>query len=147
MLECLVLGDSIAVGTAQHRPECVALAAQSLTSAAWNRRFAGVRLEARTAVISLGTNDSSGVESEAELRVLRERLVADRVFWIVPTAGNSVRAVAKLAVQHGDSLVLVRHFAPDLVHPRGDGYRRLAELTRKPVHRGVRIVDERIPSR
>ncbi len=144
MLECLVLGDSIAVGTAVYRQECVALAVEGITSRAWSDRFAHVQLRARTAVISLGTNDAAAVDSEAHLRAVRARVQAQRVHWILPAQQAAARAVARLAIEHGDVIVLVRHQGKDGIHPSRSGYARLATLTRVSVGPGVQIIDERL---
>ena len=40
MLECLIVGDSIAVGTAMARPECVSLSKGGINSSQWNRQNA-----------------------------------------------------------------------------------------------------------
>ncbi len=144
MLECLVLGDSIAVGTALHRQECVALAIEGINSRAWNERFAQIQLRARAAVIALGTNDAVAVDSESHLRAVRERVQAQRVHWILPAQPAAARAVFRLAVEHGDAIVLVRHQGSDGIHPSRAGYARLATLTRVSAGPGAQIVDERL---
>ena len=44
MLDCLILGDSIAVGTHQFMPECRAYATGGLNSHQWNHRYLGNKL-------------------------------------------------------------------------------------------------------
>ncbi len=39
MIECLILGDSIAVGTAQARPECVAYATSGINTTQFNKKY------------------------------------------------------------------------------------------------------------
>ncbi len=39
MIECLILGDSIAVGTAQARPECVAYVKSGINSYGTQKQF------------------------------------------------------------------------------------------------------------
>jgi hypothetical protein len=56
LLECLVLGDSIAVGLGQARPECAVVAVSGITSERYVLTL-HARPRARTVVISLGVND------------------------------------------------------------------------------------------
>ncbi len=93
MLECLVLGDSIAVGTALHRQECVALAIEGLNSRAWNERFAQIQLRARAAVLSLGTNDAVAFTgSSLRSRPRRARWFALRSSTGTPSSSCATRA-------------------------------------------------------
>ncbi len=39
MIECLILGDSIAVGTAQARPECVSYATSGINTTQFNKKY------------------------------------------------------------------------------------------------------------
>jgi len=57
MLECLILGDSIAVGVAQFRPECVAYAKGGINSRQWVNSYITKNRSANTVIISLGSND------------------------------------------------------------------------------------------
>ena len=86
MLECLIVGDSIAVGTAMYRPECVSYSRGGWNSWQWNRDYLPVASSkpTKTLIISLGANDHQGVKTEAELRKMREAIVATQVFWISP---------------------------------------------------------------
>ena len=70
MLECLIIGDSIAVGTAQARPECVSYARGGWNSQQWNRDYLAKasKSPAKTVIISLGANDHAGVRSIWELQ-------------------------------------------------------------------------------
>ena len=84
MLDCLILGDSIAVGTHQQRPECVAYAKGGWNTWQWNRDYLKNNLSAKTVIISLGSNDHSGVKTKAELQRIREKVGVAKVFWILP---------------------------------------------------------------
>ena len=46
MLECLILGDSIAVGTANYRKECASYSVGGYNTWQWNRKFANHPLTA-----------------------------------------------------------------------------------------------------
>ena len=67
MLECLILGDSIAVGTANVRTECVSYSVGGLNTWQWNKRFANKELMANSVIISLGTNDHDRIHTFREL--------------------------------------------------------------------------------
>ena len=87
MLECLILGDSIAVGTHQTRPECVSYAKGGITSQRFNRIYTQ-KFNSDTVIISLGSNDHSFIHTKDELIKLRQRIRAKKVYWILP-AGNA----------------------------------------------------------
>jgi hypothetical protein len=131
VLYCLVLGDSIAVGVAQARPECSVVAVSGINSERFVRTLLGART-ARVAVISLGVNDSEGMDTVANLRRLREQVTAWTVYWLLPGANlharEAVRAVARL---YRDRLIDVAPLAgADKVHPDRAGYAVLAAQTR-----------------
>lgn len=137
MIECLILGDSIAVGTAIARPECVSFSRGGWNSRQWNRDylFAASTKPARTVIISLGANDHPGIKTEQELRIMRQSIQAERVFWISPGAERKPvpqAAIEKIAREYGD-IILDRpknHMSADGIHPTGTGYRELAQQTR-----------------
>jgi len=137
MIDCLIIGDSIAVGTAMARPECVSYSKGGWNSWQWNKDY----LEkvkgnpAKTVIISLGANDHKGVKTEQELRKMREAITAHKVFWIDPGKDRKPiphDAIMRIAQECGDT-VLPRpkgHMSADGVHPTGRGYKQLAESTR-----------------
>ena len=132
MLECLIVGDSIAVGTHQARPECVAYAKVGINSYQWlNKNIGKAPLTAKTVIISLGSNDHKHVKTENELRSLRELTKADRVFWILPAIKPDIQEIVrKIAAQHGDTVLPITRLEKDGVHPRRAGYKELGEKTR-----------------
>ena len=132
MLECLIVGDSIAVGTHQARPECVAYAKIGINSYQWlNKNIGKAPLTAKTVIISLGSNDHKHVKTENELRSLRELTKADRVFWILPAIKPDIQEIVrKIAAQHGDTVLPITRLEKDGVHPSRAGYKELGEKTR-----------------
>jgi lysophospholipase L1-like esterase len=131
MLECLIVGDSIAVGTAHFRPECVALAKSGINSHDWNKKNAGNGIAARTVIISLGSNDTTHVRTIWELTQLRERVEADKVFWILPANKKDVREFVELVARDfGDTVLPIKSLSKDGVHPTYTGYRELATKTK-----------------
>lgn len=131
MLECLILGDSLGVGLHRVRPQCALYAHVGINSKQYNRRWGG-EFFSDVVIISLGSNDHRGINTTAELKRLRDRVVAKtRVVWIMP-AGNVEReryqtirsAVYSIAEQHGDMVVDAhpQYMAKDGIHPTRTGY-------------------------
>ncbi len=135
MLPCLLIGDSIAVGVAQQRPECAVIAKVGISTRDWNRRYLQVLPQAQTTVISLGVNDGPQAPTAAELRELRMRITG-RVVWILPSTEKQPAArwaALWYARYYGDQVVELPadRMAPDGIHPTGTGYRILAGQTRQ----------------
>jgi hypothetical protein len=137
MIDCMVIGDSIAVGTAMYRPECVSYSRGGWNSWQWNRDYLGIASSKnyKTVIVSLGANDHKGVKTEEELRKMRAGVKADRVFWISPGRERKPvpqDAIERIAKEYND-VVLPRpadHMSADGIHPTGRGYKILAEQTK-----------------
>jgi lysophospholipase L1-like esterase len=139
MLECLILGDSIAVGVHQVRTECTAYAKGGWNTWQWNRDYLKKDLTAETVIISLGSNDHQHVHTEAELLKMREKVKGKRVFWILP-AGNLKASkvninylqltVKEIAAKYGDVVLPITRLQKDGIHPSWAGYKELAEQTK-----------------
>lgn len=130
MIECLIIGDSIAVGTAMHKPECVTIAKVGITSHGWNDRFNVREIEAGVVVISLGSNDINPERTAIELSNLRRDIrLAKRVYWIVPAVDKPeiVEIVKNIARVYGDDLLTIPNVSRDKIHPTKKGYKKLAE--------------------
>lgn len=131
MLECLIIGDSIAVGTAQHRPECAVIARVGITSKAWVDKHITKDLRADTVVISLGSNDSKNMATLKELFTVREVVRAKQVVWIVPAIKpEKQEAVEIVADKFEDKIIRITELAKDGVHPTANGYKVLANKTK-----------------
>jgi lysophospholipase L1-like esterase len=132
MLECLIVGDSIAVGTATARPECVAYAKGGINSYQWlNKNIDKMPLTAKTVIISLGSNDHKYVKTESELEAIRELTKADRVYWILPAIKPDIQEIVrKVAAKNGDTVLPITSLQKDGVHPSWAGYKQLGEQTR-----------------
>ena len=137
MLDCMIIGDSIAVGIAMARKECVSYAKGGWNSWQWNKDYlskAAVHTP-RTVIISLGANDHKGVRTEPELRKMREAIKGERVFWIDPGQDRKPvphDAMTRIAKEYGDTILPrpKNHMSTDGVHPTGRGYKELAEKTK-----------------
>lgn len=135
MLECLVIGDSIAVGISQHRADCALYGKVGINSADWNRKWSGTDLSAGTAIISLGTNDLSVYSLGTHLRAIRARIHAGRVFWVMPNFNHTNLQLAQqtirdIAAERHDRIIQTQKLSPDHIHPSRDGYRELVMQSR-----------------
>ena len=131
MLECLIVGDSIAKGVGQVRTECATFAQSGINSRDWNNTYISKVKPARTTIVSLGSNDYKNLNTEVELVALRTHITSDRVYWIVPAVkSDKQEIVKKIARQFGDTFVIIPELSPDGVHPTGRGYRQLGLLTK-----------------
>lgn len=133
MIDCLIMGDSIAVGTHQVRQECASLSKTGITSHGWDKAFGNNDLTAGTVIISLGTNDWDGANTYKKLKEIRAKINSPRVFWIAPNEKSrpSVYAdVNTIAGMFGDTVIWTDKISKDKVHPTRAGYKELAEKTK-----------------
>jgi lysophospholipase L1-like esterase len=136
MLDCIVLGDSIAVGTHMYRPECVAYAKGGINTWQWNKKYTYEKLSANSVIISLGTNDHKGVNTFKELIAMRERVNAERVYWIMPPCNDKFckhdinDIVEIIARNYKDTIIGTKRVQTDGIHPSWAGYKELAEQTK-----------------
>jgi lysophospholipase L1-like esterase len=128
MLECLILGDSIAVGTAQFRPDCAVYAKSGINSHNWLNKNVNKNLTANNVIISLGSNDHSGVKSFHELMAIRQLTDARHVYWIQPANKPEIREMIEIiAMNFGDTVLPIPNLSKDGVHPTTSGYKELAK--------------------
>jgi lysophospholipase L1-like esterase len=131
MIECLILGDSIAVGLKQQIPQCESLSKGGWNTWQWNKDYLKYDLTAQTVIISLGSNDHKGIKTQEELERLREKITSSRVFWILPAIKPNIQEIVKkIAEQHGDTVVPITRLQPDGVHPSWVGYKELARVVK-----------------
>lgn len=139
MLECLILGDSIAVGTQMFAKECALVGKGGINTWQWNNMYPKADLTANTVIISLATNDHKYIKTEQELTKMRERVKGNRVFWVLP-AGNLKGSevpiqtiqltVQKVASKYGDTVLPIRGLQSDGIHPSWSGYKDILDRTR-----------------
>lgn len=130
MLDCLIIGDSIAVGTKMFKPQCVAYAQSGINSEDWNSKFGSKNLESQIVVISLGSNDLRKFNTRDHLVSIRQKITAAKVMWIEPNAKRKPMAakhVRSVAQEFGDLVLTNTHWQPDQIHPNRIGYQSLAE--------------------
>jgi lysophospholipase L1-like esterase len=136
MLECLILGDSLAVGLGYVRPECSIYAKSGINSYDYTNRHilhTNGNTKAKHVIISLGSNDTKNINTFEELDSLRQLVKADRVYWILPAIKEDKRqAVRRVAEKYKDVVIDARQsvLSADGVHPTGKGYKILGDQTR-----------------
>jgi hypothetical protein len=131
MIECLMLGDSIAVGVGQRRPECRQYAKVGINSEAFNKRYKLQEFGANTVLISLGSNDYEGIDTYQELTELRKKVKAKQVFWVLPANNLEVAEIVEsIANLNKDVLIKIPYLSKDRVHPTPKGYKRIADITK-----------------
>jgi lysophospholipase L1-like esterase len=129
MIECLILGDSIAVGTHSAKPECEVHAQVGINSRNFNKKYNNRDFTAKIVAISLGSNDGKNIKTINELIELRHRVKADKVYWIVPANNLDIQvAVENVAEMFGDWTIRIPHLSSDGVHPTIKGYKRIGEI-------------------
>ena len=140
MIDCLIMGDSIAVGVAS-QPKlhaCYTYAKGGINTHQFNKMYVDNRKNdfgAEVVIISLGSNDHQYVKTRAELEKMRNKIKAQRVYWILP-AGNLKASnvdikdiqniVKQVASEHGDFVVPITRLQPDNIHPSTAGYKQIA---------------------
>ena len=134
MLECLIIGDSIAVGTKMFAPkQCVSYSRGGINTPGWNKRWGGKPLEAKKVVISLGTNDHGGVNTYKELSKVRYRIRSVNVVWVLPPCNKGFckprvnSSVNMIARSYGDTVITTAFVEPDNIHPTARGYKDIVK--------------------
>jgi lysophospholipase L1-like esterase len=131
MLDCLILGDSIAVGTAQFRPDCAVYAKSGINSHMWLNKNVDKNLTAKSVIISLGSNDHRGVRTFHELMAIRQLTDAGKVYWIVPANKVDVKEIVEIIAKNfNDVIIHIPEVSKDGVHPTAKGYKQIAESTK-----------------
>jgi lysophospholipase L1-like esterase len=138
MFECLILGDSIAVGTHMFAKECHLTGKGGINTWQFNKMYPG-SFYADTVIISLGSNDHQHVKTYDQLFEMRQRVGAKRVFWVLP-AGNLKASnvpiekiqnfVKEIAGYYGDTVLPIRGLQSDGIHPSWAGYKDIVERTK-----------------
>jgi hypothetical protein len=127
MLECLIIGDSIAVGISQYLKQCELQGKIGITSSAYSNTY--VIKQAKETIISLGSNDL-GYDPYESMKVIRDR-IDHKVIWLI-SANSKTGALSalKLAKEYGDNVIRVDsvEMSSDNVHPTTKGLKKLSEL-------------------
>jgi lysophospholipase L1-like esterase len=133
MFECIIAGDSIGVGIANVKKECVAYVQGGINSHQWlNKNIKNTPMIADHVIISLGSNDAYVKDTEAELRVIRKLTNATRVYWVMPSDKfpKAQSAVWHVANENNDIILGTKRMQADGIHPSWAGYKELADQER-----------------
>lgn len=137
MIECLILGDSIAVGVSQIRKECVSFVKSGINSKDfYNKHKSMLSHPTKTGVtiISIGPNDTKSIDTIKYANLIREN-INGKVYWILPSntkKPEKFKIIKEVADVWGD-VVIERpadKISPDGVHPTYAGYKEIAEKTK-----------------
>jgi hypothetical protein len=117
MIECLIIGDSIAVGVGSVSPQCETIARVGINSKNFVVSYKYIP-SAQTTIISLGSNDGNADFSKY-IANLRSKITG-KVVWILSANNSKARSITlKIARQNGDSVVYLSQFkSADGVHPK-----------------------------
>lgn len=130
MIECLIVGDSIAYGMSNIRTECTSYVQSGINSRDWNRKWLHSMKQAKVVIISLGVNDLDSVDTYEELSLLRDTIKADNVYWVMPPIKPEVQKVVWLiSVRNLDKVITTESLSDDNIHPTFSGYKELVEQT------------------
>jgi len=125
VIECLVLGDSIAVGVGQHLKHCVVDARVGISSRSFIKSHKII--PANSTIISLGSNDSAKTDSFLYLLSLRSNIKSKCVVWILPAnIMLKTEDIKKIAEENGDIVLSIPFVNKDGIHPTSQGYKQLA---------------------
>ena len=130
MLECLILGDSIAVGVSRQLPNCESIAEVGINSRNYYNTYISQIADANSYIVSLGANDGYTNTAEWIPQLRREFPRHAQVVWLVPANNReAILAIVSLSAQYNDNTVLLTDFplAKDGVHPTGSGYNMIAQ--------------------
>lgn len=111
MVDCAIVGDSIAVGIAARMPRCISSAKIGEQAAA----IVGRVRDADVLIVSAGSNGPHAPDLEGNLKLIRAKATA-RVIWILPVDVVASATVKRVAKEHDDIAVRFDP-CPDLVHP------------------------------
>ena len=122
----MIIGDSIAVGTRVHLSKCEVVAESGISSKGYNYKFSNTSTNARSVIISLGSNDHRNIKTKQELESLRSKIVSDKVYWILPAIKPLVQeAVRQVAKDNNDTIIEIKHLQEDKIHPTAKGYKQI----------------------
>lgn len=133
MLECLILGDSIAVGIGQQTPHCEVIAKSGINSRDFAARAQSWKDDkaSRHTIISIGTNDLDKMDTKEYVNQIRER-IRGPVTWILPSQTikpKQCEIVELVGKFWGDHVLTVepQQLSKDGIHLTGRGYKEVAD--------------------
>ena len=130
MLECAIIGDSIAVGVSLKDKTCYREAVGGISS----KKFAEMYVKEITAnqvLISIGSNDSANMNTYDNMKKIRSRVHASKkVVWLLSYNNKAAKeAAVRVAKENGDAVLEIKD-VKDKVHPTNAEYIRLGKTWR-----------------
>ena len=127
MLECAIIGDSIAVGVSCAMPQCQGIAIGNICSQTYAKNYTK-DVNANRILISIGSNDGVNVNSEQNMTTMRKRITG-KVTWLLSANNTKANEAAKkVAKAFGDNVLEVKPYVgPDKVHPNPAGYKNIVK--------------------
>ena len=129
MMDCTILGDSIAAGISYYRPECQKIVMSGISSPSFYERYKHrLNVNSRVVIISLGTNDLKNADTLFSLVFLRQSIKGKIVYWIEPTNLPIKKDVVRIvAYMFGDTVISIPRdmMSKDRIHPTPQGYKYL----------------------
>lgn len=149
MLDCLIVGDTLSVALHLNvmYDECQLQGIGARNTRQFNEFFPN-NFDAKTVIISLGMYDYKGIDTEAELRKMRQRVDAKYVFWVLPLANivswkipkhyertvpiEKIQSIIKaIAAEYGDTIITtpkdeVSTISKEVAFPSDYGYKAMA---------------------
>lgn len=114
-MDCLAVGDSIAVGVGQ-AAKCVVNAKVGASSSYIANHV--VSTQKNITIISAGSNDPNNPNLISNLEKIRKKIKSPTVVWILPYNRKAAAIVKKVANRYGDRYIdLVSVKTRDGVHP------------------------------
>jgi hypothetical protein len=134
MLDCLIIGDELAIGVAMNKPHCAVAAKPYINSQTWVETSLDLVVSSKTTIISLMTHDDPSINSKENLIDIRSRVTSGKVFWImpleVPGPNFMKQIIVDLAKINNDAIIYIspteRKEVGD-IHPTEEGYNNIAK--------------------
>lgn len=130
MIDCLIIGDSIAQGVSQFEKQCVSYTQVGISPKNFNQKYSNkYPKDKATTVISLGSNNPGSKEALVQdLSKTRNTLTSQKIIWILPHNNRLKGIVREVAEHFGDEYVEFE-VSKDNVHPKS--YKTLDNKIRK----------------
>lgn len=132
MLECLIIGDSIAQGIHMVNPKCEVTAKVGANTDYIVKNYVNGK-ETGYTVVSMGSNWPDNPRNFANAVQLRKSLKGSNlVIWILPYNRQAAATIKRVAVMFGDNYIDLNAFSSnDRVHPKS--YRAINAEVQKHV--------------
>lgn len=123
---CAFIGDGIAIALAASYPQCDINAGIGRNAAVISTTYVpGMH---RWAVISAGAADGNSTKISPYLYVLRRKVVASNVIWVIPDNYYAAYQIKSVAAVYGDRLIFIEA-GKDGIHP--NSYKPLLKELKK----------------